>query len=116
VNVEFIESITAANVSAGEYRVRLRAALTGNLDLELADTEAGLADWRADLATLDSAGDRMVLFARDPQDPLLDRVMKAAADRGLDAVLHPLGDEKPLRFGLGMRLTNGSAVAADAPD
>ena len=116
VNVDFIESITAANVSAGGYRVRLRAALTGNLDLELADAEAGLADWRTDVATLDSAGDRMVLFARDPQDPLLDRVMQAARDRGLDAALHPLGDEKPLRFGLGMRLANGSAGTADAPE
>jgi len=116
VNVDFIESITAANVSAGGYRVRLRAALTGNLDLELADAEAGLADWRTDFATLDSAGDRMVLFARDPQDPLLDRVMQAARDRGLDAALHPLGDEKPLRFGLGMRLANGSAGTADAPE
>lgn len=116
VNVDFIESITAANVSAGGYRVRLRAALTGNLDLELADAESGLGDWRAALAALDATGDRVVLFARDPQDPLVDRVMTAARGRGLDAVMHPLGAEEALRFGLGMQLTNGSAGTAEPPE
>jgi arabinogalactan endo-1,4-beta-galactosidase len=116
VNVDFIASITKANVSADGYRVRLRAALTGNLDLDLADADSGIADWKVAVAALDPVSDRLVLFARDPQDPLLDRVATVARDRGLEAVVHPLDEDEALRFGLGMRLSAGSPATAGATD
>ncbi|MGI9176654.1 MAG: glycosyl hydrolase 53 family protein [Pirellulales bacterium] len=116
VNVEFIASITAANISTGAYRVRLRAALNGNLDLELTDTASGLADWQAAVAALEPATDRLVLFARDPDEPFVAQVSAAAHDRGVEAVVHPLGADEPLRFGLGMKLMAGSAGTADATE
>jgi len=113
VNVEFIASITAADVTAGDYRVRLRAALNGNLDLELADTTSGLADWKGAVAAIEPASDRLVLFARAPADPFVAEVLAAARARGVDAVVHPLDADKALRFGLGMKLTAGSPGATE---
>jgi len=116
VNVGFIESITAADVTAGDYRVRLRAALTGNLDLELDGAAPGLDDWQAAVADLDPAADRLVLFTRDRQDPLVERIATAARERGLEAVVHPLDADEALRFGLGMKLASGSPGTAGATE
>ena len=101
VNVEYIKDITAARLVVGDYRVLLRASLSGNLDLELTAEAKGQADWAASVEKLDPATQRLVVFARDPKDPAVAQIEAAARKRGLECIVHPVALDKPLKFGLG---------------
>ena len=109
VNVSYIADITAHELVVGDYSVVLRASLSGNLDLALRPDTAGVTDWQATVEALDPATHRLVLFVRNPDDPLVALVQQAAQGRGVEAVVHPLEGKSPLRFGLGF--TVGTDVA-----
>jgi hypothetical protein len=109
VNVAYIADITAHELVVGDYRVALRASLSGNLDLTLRPDTDGVADWQATVGALDPAMHRLVLFVRNPDDSLVARVQDAAHDRGLEAVVHPLEGTSSLRFGLGFTVGSDAA-------
>ena len=109
VNVSYIADITAHELVVGDYSVVLRASLSGNLDLALRPDTDGVADWRAIVEALDPATHRLVLFVRNPDDPLVALVQQAAQGRGVEAVVHPLEGKSPLRFGLGFTVGTDAA-------
>lgn len=100
VNVDYIRDITETVLETDGYRVLLRASLSGNLDLSL-QPGAPRADGKSLVEKLDPATQRLVVFAVFPDDPVAAALLAPTRARGVDAVLHPVAAEMPLKFGLG---------------
>lgn len=98
VNVDYIKSITEENVVVDGYRVVLRASLSGNLDLALADP----APKGAGKDAIDKAPkeEKIVLFAADTTSPLVKETVEYAKQSGREILVHPIAAEVPLKFGL----------------
>lgn len=104
VNVDYIKSITQADLVVGDYKVDLRASLSGNLDLSLRSADkppSGPEEWEILLKPVDAARERIVLFVRDPTEPFVARTLACAKERGIEAVVHAKAGDEPLKFGLG---------------
>jgi arabinogalactan endo-1,4-beta-galactosidase len=99
VNMDYINEITATPLAVDGYDVALRASISGNLDLTLR-ADAPAVDPKSAVAKLDPAAQRLVLFAADPSDPVIAKVTTIAKERGVKLVVHPINQEKPLKFGL----------------
>lgn len=111
VNTNYIKAITEREVVVGAYRVNLRASLMGNLDLVLAPKSAAKTNWQAALKKIDAAKERMVLFIRQPEDPLVKAVSQLAKQGGLEVLEHEVAPETPLKFGY--RLIQPEQAAGD---
>jgi arabinogalactan endo-1,4-beta-galactosidase len=98
VNTDYINAISARELLVGGYRVNLRATLSGNLDLDLQES-ASAPPWKEQLASLDSTKERVVIFAREPDSAFVAEVLAAAGDRGIEAVVHRIDPDQPLKFG-----------------
>lgn len=101
VNVDYIRDISAADLRVLGYAVALRASLSGNLDLALGSDAPPVADWREALGKLDAEAQRAVIFARDPKATFAGELLAGAQKLGIEATLHPIAEDKPLKFGLG---------------
>ena len=101
VNVEYIKDISAADVVVSGNKLRLRASLSGNLDL-IAQPEITTAqDWPSLFDQLDPNTQRAVIFTRDPTaDALLPVVLDATKKIGLEVIVHRVPKDQALRFGL----------------
>jgi hypothetical protein len=100
VNMDYINDVTAEKLTVAGYRVALRASISGNLDLML-QPDAPAITVAGALKNLDPIAQRVVIFARDANEPLVARVAEAAKKSGIEAVVHPIEADKPLKFGLG---------------
>jgi hypothetical protein len=100
VNVDYIKDITDTPLEVNGYKVMLRASLSGNLDLALQPDAAGI-DAKAVVDALSPDKQSLVIFAVDPQDKAVGETISAARERGMEAVIHPIAADKPLKFGLG---------------
>ena len=98
VNVDYIRDITESKLETDGYRVNLRASLSGNLDLSLLPEATGI-DYQPWVAGLDAANQRLVVFALDPDDKTVAEVLAAARAKRLEAIVHPVDADKPLKFG-----------------
>jgi arabinogalactan endo-1,4-beta-galactosidase len=94
----YIDAITARGVRVAGYHIRLRATLTGILELS-ADGPTDNPDWQIMVDALNPVDERLVVFIRNADDPLVEAVLARAADRGLEAVTHRVPADTPLRFG-----------------
>lgn len=101
VNMDYINDVTETDMIVGDYRVVLRASISGNLDLALKPETKGLDDWKVALKALDAGTRRVVIFTRDPDEPFVGGVLAELQKQGFDAALHPTAKDKPLKFGLG---------------
>ncbi len=101
VNVDYIKAITDQRLVVGGYRVNLRASLSGNLDLTLADDAPVPPPAAKSLDPLDPKTTRVVVFTADPASPALAATLALARDRGFEAVPHPQPADAPLKFGFG---------------
>ncbi|RLS76796.1 MAG: hypothetical protein DWI03_08245 [Planctomycetota bacterium] len=99
VTTGYIEAITARELVVAGYRVALRASLMGNLALNAAAKGSAAGDWRDAVNRMDGDKERLVLFVRRPDDPLVADVLAHAAARGVAVLTHPLLPEAPLTFG-----------------
>jgi len=99
VNVDYIKVITAEKLTVADYRVNLRASLSGNLDLMLEPAGDGPA--KPGLEALDPAVQRIVLFVRGAVTPAVEQQMGLARERGIEVITHPVVADKALKFGLG---------------
>jgi len=100
VNLEYIHDINATPLSVAGYDVNLHATISGNLDLALRP-DAPAASPESTLKKIVPSVQRIVIFARDPSDPLVAKITAAAGKLGVEAVVHPESKDKPLKFGLG---------------
>ncbi|MEK7952922.1 glycosyl hydrolase 53 family protein [Luteolibacter soli] len=100
VNVDYIKDITDSVLVVDGYRVILRASLSGNLDLAL-QPDAPVADAKAVIDKMDPAAQRLMVFAVNPEDRVVAETLAVASQRGVEVVVHPVADDKPLKFGLG---------------
>lgn len=98
VTVDYIRKITETKLETDGYRVNLRASLSGNIDLTLLPEASG-SDWQPWVAGLDAAAQRLVVFAQDPGDKAVAEVLAAARAKGLEANVHPMAADQPLKFG-----------------
>jgi arabinogalactan endo-1,4-beta-galactosidase len=100
LNVDYIKDITATEVVVSGYQVALRASLSGNLDLIAKPGGATAQDSQSLLEQLNPTKQRAVIFMRDPTDGLLPALFDTAKKMGLEAGLHPIPQDRALRFGL----------------
>lgn len=98
VNVDYIREITETKLETDGYRVNLRASLSGNLDLTLLPEASGMG-WRSWVEGLDAAGQRLVVFAIEPEESTVAEVLAAARAKGLEAIVHPVAADQALKFG-----------------
>ena len=98
VNVDYIKDITTTDLVVDGYRVVLRASLSGNIDLALADPAA--ADDALELFKNLRPDQRAVIFATDEADPSLKPLLDLAKEKGVEAVVCPRAADLPLKFGL----------------
>jgi hypothetical protein len=71
----------------------------GNLALNAAAKGSAAGAWRDAVNRMDGDKERLVLFVRRPDDPLVADVLAHAAARGVAVLTHPLLPEAPLTFG-----------------
>lgn len=103
VNVDYIRAITETSLLVDNYRVNLRASLSGNLDLLLENPLSPAPDsdqWKTFLNEIDPQRERVVLFAPAGADPFLSAVIAYAKERGLELIVHEKAADQPLKFGL----------------
>jgi arabinogalactan endo-1,4-beta-galactosidase len=106
VNVDYIKSITDENVVVDGYRLVLRASLSGNLDLALADPPPKASGKEA--IELTPKDEKIVLFADDASSPTVKAAVEYARNSGREVLVHPAAADVPLNFGL-------SAPTEEAP-
>lgn len=98
---DYIKAITEEDLVVGDYRVNLRASLSGNLDLvRKGDKTASAADWKALLTNINPERERVVVFVREPNPPLLGDLMAFAGQNQIEVVVHEKKPDAPLKFGL----------------
>jgi hypothetical protein len=100
VNVEYIKDITDSPLEVDGYKVMLRASLSGNLDLALQPRTEG-TEVKAVIEKINPTSQSLVVFATNPEDKAVEEIVSAARQRGIEAVVHPVAADKPLKFGLG---------------
>lgn len=98
---DYIKAITEADLVVGDYRVNLRASLSGNLHL-VRETEGQTpaGDWQALLKNISPSQERAVVFVREPSPPLLDDLLDFAKQNHIEMVVHEKNPDAPLIFGL----------------
>ena len=102
VTVEHIALLTNTELRVGAYRVDLKGSLQQNLRLARDPTAVGAVLDGADPlpAGFDPARERIVLFARGEAAAAAQGLANRIAGRGAEAVVHPVMDDAPLRFGM----------------
>ena len=99
VNVDYIKAITAEKLVVADYRVNLRASLSGNLDLMFEGGEG--APEKSGIESINTASERIVIFIRGTLTPVVEKLIALAKARGIEVIIHPVAADKALKFGLG---------------
>lgn len=106
VNTEYIKAITGSGLMVDDYRVDLRASLSGNIDLirDRAAKDPGSRDsWQTLLNKVDADNERVVLFVPGGETPFVRSVLEFAKAHGLEMVLHLKEEGAALKFGMEMK-------------
>lgn len=98
VNTDYIKAISEELLVVDGYRVRLRASLSGNLDLSLAEIPPPARN--ANDFERSPADEQMVFFVSDPESPETKEWLAKARHSGCDVLVHPVPADQPLKFGL----------------
>lgn len=101
VNTDYIKAITERKLMVEGYGVRLRASLMGNLDLMVEGIPEISPDWKPLLGKLNKEEEKAVIFVRKPDRSIVEAILEGAEEMGVEAVVHEVAEDAPLKFGLG---------------
>ncbi|MGH8045922.1 MAG: glycosyl hydrolase 53 family protein [Chthoniobacterales bacterium] len=100
VNIDYIHDVSATPLVVGGYSADLHATISGNLDLTL-QPDAPAVSANSAFKKTDPTAQRIVVLTRNPGDPMVATATAAARKLGVEAIVHPVAADKPLKFGLG---------------
>jgi hypothetical protein len=113
VNQEHIDLLSTTSLVVESFQVDLRGSSQQNLKLRLSENAKGIqldltqrllaASLRSTVDSIDHDDEKVVLFHRPKTMIPIERVAKPFEEAGIEVIVHPIDQDRPLQFGMSGR-------------